>query len=155
MFDGKIGFAPGSSGRRFIFSDNSTNHFCEIDSAKKFGGYQASVDLVLNADTMYRARMSILADVTRYDIIDSGIHTASTSRQHAGAYGNLYLFRIDNQYAGSGHRIGRCKIYVNDEVIRDFLPVMKNGVACMYEQIEETFYANAGSGDFIAGPRKS
>lgn len=154
MFDGKIGFGSGSSTRRFLFSDGSANHFCEIGSANKFGGYQATVDLVLNADTMYRARMTILADVTRYEVIDSEIHTASTEQQHAGTYGELRLFRIDYHYTGSGQRIGRCKIYVNNEVIRDFVPVIKNGVAYMYDSIEETFYANAGTGDFIVGPRK-
>ena len=45
------------------------------------------------------------------------------------------------------------QIYDNDVLVRDFIPVLDpNGVPCMYDKVEEKFYYNAGTGDFIAGP---
>ena len=45
------------------------------------------------------------------------------------------------------------KIYDNDVLVRDFIPVLDNyGTPCMYDKVERKFYYNAGTGDFIAGP---
>lgn len=46
-----------------------------------------------------------------------------------------------------------CQIYDNDSLIRDFIPVLDNeGTACLYDQVGETYYYNAGTGSFTAGP---
>ena len=45
------------------------------------------------------------------------------------------------------------KIYDNGTLVRNFIPVLdKNGVPCMYDLVENKYYYNAGTGDFIAGP---
>ena len=45
------------------------------------------------------------------------------------------------------------KLYDNDILVRDMIPVLdKDGVPCMYDKVENKFYYNAGTGDFIAGP---
>ena len=50
-------------------------------------------------------------------------------------------------------QIYSCKLYDNDVLVRDFIPVLDpNGVPCMYDKVESKFYYNAGTGDFIAGP---
>ena len=50
-------------------------------------------------------------------------------------------------------RIYYAKIYDNDFLIRDFIPVLdKNGTPCLLDLVEKKFYYNAGTGDFIAGP---
>lgn len=44
------------------------------------------------------------------------------------------------------------KIYDNDVLVRDFVPVVdENNVACLYEQVEEKLYYNKGTGSFTAG----
>lgn len=49
-------------------------------------------------------------------------------------------------------RLYDCKIYENDILIRDFIPVLdENNVACLYEQVEGKFYYNKGTGTFTAG----
>lgn len=45
------------------------------------------------------------------------------------------------------------KIYDNDVLVRDFIPVLdEDGVPCMYDLVEGKVYYNAGTGQFIAGP---
>ena len=80
-------------------------------------------------------------------------NTTSTSTKY-----RISLFgRIDNasgtiQKLGS-HKIYSFKIYDNDILVRDFVPVLDgNGTPCMYDNVEHKFYYNAGTGQFIAGP---
>ena len=70
---------------------------------------------------------------------------------------NLCLFTLNNEGTiienTSSVRIYSCKIYDNNTLVRDFIPVLDpNGVPCMYDRVEDKFYYNAGTGDFIAGP---
>ena len=47
-----------------------------------------------------------------------------------------------------------CKIYDNDVLIRDFIPAKRksDNAIGMYDKETETFFTNAGTGEFIAGP---
>ncbi len=48
------------------------------------------------------------------------------------------------------------KLYDNNILVRDMIPVLdKNGTPCMYDKVSNTFFYNAGTGDFIAGPAVS
>ena len=53
------------------------------------------------------------------------------------------------------YTMNRCryaKIYENDELVRHYIPVLKNGTYCMYEQIQGKYYYNAaGVGYFTGG----
>lgn len=72
-------------------------------------------------------------------------------------YDNLpvYLFNLSGFDAGpcSG-KMYHAQIYQDDIIVGDFLPVVitDTGAAGMYDTITGTFFANAGTGDFIAGP---
>ena len=49
-------------------------------------------------------------------------------------------------------RLYSCRIWNNDELVRDFVPALDdNSTACLYDIVGESFYSNAGSGDFTAG----
>lgn len=68
-------------------------------------------------------------------------------------YGGLYLFNLDNKSFPGKEKISYFKIYQDDILIRDFIPVLDlYGTPCMYDLVEHKFYYNAGTGDFIAGP---
>ena len=42
-----------------------------------------------------------------------------------------------------------CKIYENDVLIRDFIPVLDtNGVPCMYDKVSNEYFYNQGTGEF-------
>ena len=53
------------------------------------------------------------------------------------------------------YTMNRCKyakIYENGEIVRHYIPVLKNGTYCMYEQIQGKYYYNAaGVGYFTGG----
>ena len=69
---------------------------------------------------------------------------------------NLWLFTLNN--AGSSTASGKlrlysCLIYDNDVLVRDFVPVVRaDGTVGLYDQLNEIFYENAGTGTFVAGP---
>lgn len=53
------------------------------------------------------------------------------------------------------YTMNRCryaKIYENDELVRHYIPVLKNGTYCMYDQAQGKYYYNAaGVGYFTGG----
>lgn len=69
---------------------------------------------------------------------------------------NIYVFKFNNggTPAGGGHgKLYYFKIYDNDVLIRDFIPVLDmSGTPCMFDKVEAKFYYNQGTGQFIAGP---
>ena len=66
---------------------------------------------------------------------------------------SIYLFRGRNYGIAS---IGKTKIYDNDILVRDFIPILDaNGVPCMYDNITQKKYYNKGtSDDFLCGPKE-
>lgn len=50
----------------------------------------------------------------------------------------------------SSSRIYSCKIWDNDTLVRDFVPVIdSSGIPCLYDKVEDKFYYNEGSGEFL------
>lgn len=44
------------------------------------------------------------------------------------------------------------KIYDNDALVRDFIPVLNNnGIPCLYDRVNNEFYYNQGTGEFLYG----
>ena len=49
-------------------------------------------------------------------------------------------------------RIMSCKFTYNGTLVRDFIPVRKDGIGYMYDKVYKVLYGNQGSGSFILGP---
>ena len=71
---------------------------------------------------------------------------------------NIYLFKRNhfnpqiNEDSING-RIYYFKIWKNDVLVRDFIPVLdSSGIPCLFDRVGGEFYYNAGTGQFIAGP---
>lgn len=72
---------------------------------------------------------------------------------------DLTLYVGTRNFVGVNSRVSyttnRCryaKIYENGELVRHYIPVLKNGTYCMYEQIQGKYYYNAaGVGYFTGG----
>ena len=45
-----------------------------------------------------------------------------------------------------------CKIYNNGILIRDFIPCEYEGVFGLWDKVTNQFFANNGTGEFVAGP---
>ena len=52
-------------------------------------------------------------------------------------------------------KIAYLRLIQNNIPIYDFVSVVKDGVGCFYDKVSETFFYNAGTGNFIVGPRVS
>ena len=162
VFDGLVGFASGSSGRRFLYADGnaSVTHYSEFNSYNLFGGYSAYVQAQLTAGTMYCAKTTITASNYSAEMTVGGVkYTSSTSSFAASHWRNLVLFRLTDSYRGSGHRIGRIKFLVNDVVKFYFIPVrftneQNQSEGAMYDRVSKQLFRNAGTGAFVIGPDK-
>lgn len=85
----------------------------------------------------------------------------STQRFLAAVANNsnyVYLFARNGNGTASifvyGFRLYGAKMYVGDELVRDFIPVRIGSVGYLYDKVNEQFYGRQGSGAFIVGPDK-
>ena len=68
--------------------------------------------------------------------------------------GNIFIFAASKGTSGLAGAKARMKlyyfkIYENDVLIRDFIPVLdQNNVACLFDLVSQTFFYNAGTGIF-------
>lgn len=68
---------------------------------------------------------------------------------------SMYLFCSNNAGVASwmsSMRLYSCQIYDDGILVRDYIPYRYNGEVGLYDQLNEIFYENAGTGDFVAGP---
>lgn len=64
---------------------------------------------------------------------------------------NIYLFRWGDRY--SKNKLYSCSFYNKDGIlIRDYIPVIdSSGIPCLYDKVEDKFYYNEGTGEFLYG----
>lgn len=71
---------------------------------------------------------------------------------------NLYLFAQNTAGSASQYASGKMKymkIYSSDVLVRDFIPVLdRDGVACLFDKVTNTFFYSKGNSDFVGGPIK-
>lgn len=71
---------------------------------------------------------------------------------------DVYLFTCNQNgtlltRAQSQSRIYYLKMWYDDELVRNFIPVRNpDGIVGLYDTVSGTFFTNEGTGDFIAGP---
>ncbi len=120
-------------------------------------------DDVLEAMVKYKFHsMNVAIDCTGRHIVDANKNVfsldgnifATLSTATFSGTNNLYLFAYNS--AGTAKNITSmdlysCKIYDNDVLVRDFIPVIDSyNVACLYDKVERKYYYNKGTGTFIA-----
>lgn len=71
--------------------------------------------------------------------------------------GTAYIFSVNQKgssYLTSNIKLWYLKIWDNDILVRNFIPARRDSDSeiGMYDMVSGTFFTNAGSGDFIAGP---
>ena len=69
---------------------------------------------------------------------------------------SMFLFSLGTNTGPYGNVSGKMrstKIYDNDVLVRDYVPVLdENNVACFYDKVTKTYFYNQGTGSFNAGP---
>ena len=70
----------------------------------------------------------------------------------------MYLFGLHGEWNTStavslcNAKIYSCKIYDNEFLVRDYIPIKdKKGIYCLYDIISNTYFYNKGTGEFIGG----
>ena len=95
-------------------------------------------------------------NVINYVVNDTTHSTVTAKISTFSAPYTMYIFNINRGtgkvYPFTG-RLYYFQIYDGDTLVRNFIPVLDpDGTACMYDLVEQKYYYNAGTGDFIAGP---
>lgn len=84
----------------------------------------------------------------------NGVTVTQTAATFQSEY-TAYLFGLNqsgslNTSGTASIKLYSCQIYDNGTLVRDYIPVLdSDGVACLYDKVTETFYYNAGTGNFL------
>lgn len=84
--------------------------------------------------------------------------TVAYSAQSDGTNATAYIFARNNDtgaYLPSNVRIYGLKITKGNTLVRDFIPVRKDGAGYMYDKVSGELFGNAGTGSFTLGPDKT
>jgi len=113
--------------------------------------YDVEVEVTAGTDSSKTGTFTITDNVTG-NVIGTGNRVGAFPPKTT-TYTNMYLFtqhngnRIDTNKSTT--RLYYCKIYDNDELKRDFIPVLdENNVACLYDKVSQTYFYNSGTGTF-------
>ena len=123
----------------FVFGNNLINYTISLNTAH-------TVNVILSD-----SRLNINVDST--NIYNAGFSGSIISNAPIFMFG----YGFGNVLSTASHYYGRvyyCKIYQNGTLVRNFIPAHQDstGVLGMYDTVTDTFFTNAGTGDFIAGP---
>ena len=102
------------------------------------------------------ANIRLVADVNKnVSTLNGAVLRTATANTFSGA-NPLIIFGIYNGSAPgflTALKIYSCQIYDNGTLVRDFIPCKNaSGVIGLWDDVNNTFYSNAGSGTFTAGP---
>ena len=146
-----------------LSGDNRSNYLCgarESGSAKKYAinGYGGKYESHYGTNTV-----RVWSSVSEQFSIDKNKNVTTiygvTETQAAQTFQcpvNMFLFAMNNNgamYSPASVKLYQFSVYDNGTLIRDFIPCKNpSGVVGMYDVVGGTFYTNAGSGAFTAGP---
>ena len=103
------------------------------------------------------SRHTIIFNDTAHRVIVDGNHVSAFTSTLGTETKTCYLFAGNNGNDKAAYysvsRIYECAFLTNDVPIREFIAVVDtNGVACLFDKVEEKLYYNLGTGTFTAGP---
>ena len=81
--------------------------------------------------------------------VDNTLFTDSIDPKDAGD-GRIQLFAHNSSYRSQG-RIYSCKLYYNNTLIHDLIPVRVGQIGYMYDKVTGRLFGNSGTGSFILG----
>ena len=156
---GNIGHFAGNqdatSGHAINFKDNKFGLWVEqvIDGVNY--GSKITAGGTFNAEERRTVNYKIHGN--KRDLIVVGIGS-STNQEFVGSIQSANTYKLFSNGAGTNDKMleGRIhwfKIYENDNLIFDFIPVRRvsDNAIGMYDQVSGRFFGNDGTGDFVAG----
>lgn len=140
--------------------DNLNFTMCINDNNEFGGDYKTQSNLNLTNKTFdWTQKNNIKTKINNnmYELYINDIKEKELAIQEFSYTVNLFLFGFYMNGSvttrGAKFRFYKCKIYDDDKLIRDFIPVKRkvDNVIGMYDLVERKFYGNNGTGSFITG----
>lgn len=146
----------------FGYNDNTTGTWIgsQISAYTTFrSSYKqnAIISSIYTYDSM-RHQLDATWDDGASSLVVDGLTQTSTATSTVADYvGTSYLFarHQSNQAVAiskSGFRLHSCKLYADIVLVRDYVPAVVRGVPALYDRVSKTYFYNAGTGAFTAGP---
>lgn len=105
--------------------------------------------------TQYSAYMKSKIEMSNKVYVNGALVTTYSETAFNSPYSALLFARhssAGNVEEMSYSRIYNMKIYDNDILVRDYVPVLDaTSRPCMFDKVEDKFYYNEGSGEFLYG----
>jgi len=155
-----VSFAD-STGRYLIGCGGNSPNYCGRASDGKFE-FNYSDRTVMSSGIDERVKIEFGCTVERgfeFTVTKNGVSetlsnnsTSKTSTNTFTIFGNHSSSTNVNRILNG--KIYLAKIFINNELKRDLIPARRDSDSeiGMYDMVSGTFFTNAGSGDFIAGP---
>ena len=120
-----------------------------VDMVGSFWGTQSNTNYSFNVNEKHTVK------ITDGVFYDNGIMYWKPSDTTFTCPVNMTMFAFNTPSGAVQFFTGKiyfCQIYNNDTLVRDFIPVVgSDGVAGLWDKVEQVFYGNAGTGAFVAG----
>ena len=101
-------------------------------------------------------RRTFTYDAANGKVAVSGLLDLSFTFQNPGEALNFLLFAYNQGTTGikkNKSRVYASKMHMSGSLVRNYIPVKDaSGVGCLYDQINDKYYYNAGTGSFVVGP---
>lgn len=137
----------GSGDSRWVLS-GSNNPNVNLSWNKSYGSAGLGLNKIQTAQMNYmNDRKRILNDTPIADITETLSSDAST--YNVGVFGGYWGASYISLYATC--RIYYAKITKGTELIRDFIPMVKDGSPCLFDKIGGLYYFGTGTGTFTTG----
>ena len=154
-----LGARTNTQGDNGFKLPNFYSHTIECQGLVGVGSQSHQGDLIgeFDIDTDYTFYCDIKKDSQNFYIngVLNKALTASISSCDSG--GTLYMFAMHQngtrwQFKG---KIYYCKIWQDDVLVRDYIPVRVGTTGYMYDRCTNTLFGNDGTGSFVLGPDKT
>lgn len=139
------GGAFGFMGSKFTNGNGGTFGPISVD-------IYADITLTINSGSSSQSNMTVIVNSNSY----------SSSRPHGslGTYASnkgyhlFAMYSINSIRYNTSERIYYCKLYKNDSLVCDYIPVRVGTIGYLYDKVSGQLFGNAGAGAFILGPDK-
>ena len=136
-----------------VFFNNGSNLYFDIpgNNNNKDGNRIMSDIYKVNMDNIYELELGnyYVKDLTTNEII--------VQSEFIDDFGNIENTITLNHHSTNGNSHNKwyyVKIFNNNRLILDLIPVKKDGIGYMYDKISNQLFSNQGTGNFILGPDK-
>ena len=108
----------------------------------------------LQTGKIYNVRLGnqYITDLDTDTVLAGSIQTGYPSYINSMINDYFRVFTSSASYTKATMKLYSLTIFNGQDVVRDFVPCKKpDGIVCLYDNVTETYFYNAGTGDFIAG----